>query len=327
MTALLILPAVGAFHSTLPAIHQEAGDGDAAWGIQVDRADTGDIVLDLEGAGPASGQEVSAGAVFFNDAGQVTFMFAFTSHLSPDRVILPGAGTNGESTTPTQVSGDPADLPFEVSYAAATADAAACPFFCLGLQVSDAAAGSHSFIAWLGGVESSELTIRAEGQARAITNAGDALVAGDTELSGGTVNAQVQQTATDQSVGAKVINDASHTVDVGDQLWGFWASSDFKLACQFSLGACLWASQVVWECTQATGMDCGTAKISWDGPGGGEAGSSIYSFEGLGTGDYAFNVDQKVDAYGPSIFETTTGTLVNLGESYSYLTVADVALP
>ncbi len=83
----------------------------------------------------------------------------------------------------------------------------------------------------------------------------------------------------------------------------------------------------MYECSELVGSDCDPTEISWDGPSGGGEGYSVYGILGGAPGSYAFNVDFKLDAYGPSVYDPVTGTFVYAGENFSFLTVADVALP
>lgn len=192
-------------------------------------------------------------------------------------------------------------------------------------------------IVWVGGGAASTLDIRGA-VSMFMVNRGAAHVLGDPDMTGGT-NVQVQETAHNQNgpvyatarAGVKVMQDTGAHVDVSQRLYGFWGASDFKLVCVFRLGACAWASDVQYglvDPTCAGIANCNPAQISWSGPGGqGGSGYGTYAFLGLAPGGYDFTVDQKIDVYGPMVYEPASGLFLLLGENSSYLTVADAALP
>lgn len=321
LTSLAILVAAlapaSAFHrDDLPVIHSEAGDGEASWALKL-TSDGSPWAVDLIGYGPASGQEISVGAFFLDANKNLLFGFAFTGHTSPDRLVLSPAGADG----------DAAALPAGVTYSVDTPETdARCPYACVGFEGSGVS-GTNYVVVWIGAVASTVLEVR--GGVRFASVAGDAHVIGDAEIVEGDPNVQVQETVPGVAgVGLKVMKDASVTIDVADQLYGFWGASDFKLACVFAVGACLWKSQVTYMCSLATGVSCDTTAISWSGASGSGSGYGVYAYSAAPAGSYTFTVDSKVDAYTVgSVYEPTTGAFVLVAEDYSYLTVADVALP
>lgn len=317
--AALVLPAPAlAFHADqLPVIYSESGSGSASYGIRYDHGG-GDFAIDLYGGGPASAQSISAAAFIFDADKNLIFGFAFTGHTSPDRLILSPAGASGDATAL------PDWLDVHVETWDSTSDAA-CTFACVGIGGEGAPAGTYYYLLWLSGVSSNAFEVRSNGGS-VTANAGPAYSIGDAEIESGTANIQAQQTpASGATVGAKAMLDASATVDVASKLWGFFGASDFKLACQFAVGACLWKSQVTYTCSAATGANCDTTSTSWSGPAG--SGSGFASFQGTPAGAYTLTVDSKLDAYGPNAYDPQTGTWVMLGEDYTYFTAADNDLP
>lgn len=337
LTVPLTLPAAGAFHSDAPVILQDAVDGAASWGIEVDQATAGDIVIDVHGDTPQTSSQASAGAVFFDGEGNPTFMFALTSHGSPDRTqITPNP--LGDDPQPTIVTrGDREALPYDLEIEPETdATSSSCPYLCVGLTTEDAEPGKHHFVAWIGGLSSTELFVRSTGEATATANQGEAYALGDPELDGGTVNVQVQRTHQGETLGIKAMKDVPFETTVDGELYGFWGSTGIKATCPATavlpVPVCVSPGSELANCSYLMsfylpGTSCETASLSWEGPGGGQSGGTLYSFEGASAGEYTFSVDRKLDAYGPLVGEPTTGTIVFLTEEFSYLTIADVAVP
>lgn len=330
LTTTLTLPAAGAFHSDAPLLYQDAGDGSTGWGIEVAHETTGDIAIDLHADIPVTASEVSIGGVFFDD-GQPSAMIAITSHISPERTTLT-AGPLGELPAPTVTKrGDTTllDEAVEVDTAETAPD---CPFICLALNAEDAQPGDHHFVTWAGGFSTTELFVRSTGEATATANKGPSHVLGDAELTGGTVNAQLQRDLGGQTVGLKAMLDVPYHATVEGELFGFWARSTVKVACP-GAGGCLTPTSAFAFCqAQAGGLlpgvACNTASLGWSGPGdAGGSGGSFYDFLGEPSGDYAFTVEHKLDPYGPLVFDPATQTFVWWGEDHSFLTVTDVAVP
>lgn len=318
VTAAFVASPVNAFHANdLPVISTEATDGNAAYGLRVD-TDGSDFAIDLLGYQPITSSKVSA-AVFLLDAnGNTLFGFALTGHMSPDRLIIEPLS-----------SGDATAVPDWLEIREIESDTDARLAVGIGLTGRAPPAGSYYYAVWIGGADTGEFTVRGQPGVSVTANAGKSYVLGDPELNQGV---QVQQTIPlpyplGQRVGAKLMKDVSITIPVENKIFGFWGSADFKLACSFAVGACLWKSTVEYQCRAITGQNCGTTKISYDGPNGGGSGYGTYAMLGGPSGDYTFTVDQKLDLYGPGYYNPQTGTFVFLGEDGSYLTVADVKVP
>lgn len=312
--AALVLPVPAtAFHDDgLPVIYTASGSGSASYAIRYDHVG-GDFAIDLYGSGPASAQSISAAAFVFDANRNLVFGFAFTGHTSPDRLIL----------SPVGEAGNPSLLPEWLDLTVETGDAsadAACTFACVGISGPGAPAGTYYYLLWLSGVSGNAFEIRANSPGAVSVNAGAAYSIGDAEIHGGDLNVQVQE----QGMGVKAMSNAGTTVAVNDRLWGFWGNSDFKLACQFVVGACVWRSAVTYTCYDL-GANCDTTQVSHSGPSG--SGTGFAAFLGTAAGDYTFTVDHKVDAYGPNVYDPATGTWLLLAEDYTYLTAADNELP
>lgn len=316
--AALVLPATAvAFHSDgIPVIYAASSPGSASYAVRYEHGG-GNFAIDLYGSGPATAQSTSAAVFVFDSNKNLVFGFAFTGHSSPDRLILSPAGGAGDA------AGLPSWLDISVETWDSTTDAA-CTFFCVGLSGSNAPAGTYYYLLWLSGVSANSFEVRSGGGSVA-ANAGPAYSIGDAEIRDGTVNAQAQETAAPGAVaGAKVMLDASTVVGVNDKLYGFFGASDFKLACQFAVGVCVWKSSVTYTCSAVTRVNCDTTRTSWSGP---TSGSGFGAFLGTPAGDYTLSVDSKVDAYGPNAYNPQTGTWLFLGEDYTYFTAADNKLP
>lgn len=328
MVAVMGLSPASSFHGDdVPLVYEQTVEGAAGFGIRVDQPGTGDVKIDLETTGPATSSQISIAAGFFDAERNLVFMFALTSHTSPDRLVVSPAPLvnvqygDGHNAQTIHEEG--------IHYSFTTGGHGdGCAFACVGLSVDDAGPGPHYFLVWAGGGSTSSLGVRsAVDGATATVNQGPAYVIGDPEITNGAANVQAQETVLDTRAGAKVIVDASYDIEADSSVYGFWGASDFKLACQFTLGACVWGSQLVYECSNASGADCNTTEISYDGPDGGDSGRSTYGILGGAPGSYSFNVDFKADAYTSPIYDPSTGTFVFVGEAFSFLTVTSVDLP
>lgn len=311
--AALVVPAPAlAFHDDdIPVIFSTGGSGSASYGIKYEHGG-GDFAIDLYGVGPATAQSISVAAFLFDANKNLQFGFAFTGHTSPDRLIL----------SPSGLSGSEENVPDWLDLHAGGYDAAsdaACTFACVGMSGVAAPAGTYYYIVWVSGVTSNALEVRSGGGSVTV-NAGEAYSIGDADMTSGDLNVQVGV----QRAGVKAMQGVSATVPVSDRLWGFWGNSDFKLACQFVVGACLWRSTITYTCYDL-GADCDTTQISHSGPSG--SGTGFAAFLGTAPGTYTFSVDEKLDAYAPALYDPVTRTFVFVGEDYTYLTAADNDLP
>lgn len=182
-------------------------------------------------------------------------------------------------------------------------------------------------VAWGAGLERVDFRILGAPGTLAIVNEGTAMAAGDAELEGGAPNVQLQKNyATYQGVGVKLVRDARADVAAERALHGFWLHNNVKFVCQ---GQCVSPGAVHALCDQLADASCDTTRISWSGPGGaGASGAPSYALLNAPAGAYTFREDLKVDAYATSgQYLSTTGTLVIPYEDYTYLSLADVALP
>ncbi len=322
-----------AWHSNMPVVYEETVDGAAAFGVGAAVEQAGDVAVALTGWAPRESAPISAGVITFDDEKNMGFMFAFTAHGSPDRLIIEPSpadptpsGTWDDGSWSTHAKGDVSvledvDITIEVLPDASGTDQQ--PLIRVATTSSDVDTGPIYRAAWVGDVGSTTLEIESDASLSQIeTVEGTAHVKGDPDIQDGTPNIQVQDSSLGTPIGIKAINDATADVDAEHGIYGFWALSDFKLACQFDTAGCVWASTLYSAC------GCSTGAISWDGPGdaGGE-GDTLYSFEGTAPGAHAFTIDHKVDVYGPNHYDSDSGTWVSLGEHFSYLTAADIALP
>lgn len=331
----------GAWHSDMPVVHEETVEGAGAFGVETIVDEPGDVGIALTGWGPAQSATISAGVTVHDENKNDVFTFALTAHGSPDRTIVSPApeapaqsGTWDDGAWTTEAIGDASvledvDITIDVFEQPVGSDlqTQAQPVIRVATTSSDAS-GDVYRTAWVGDVAQTTLEVESDaGIASVDTVAGTAYVKGDADIEEGTPNVQLQTSELPATVGAKVMNDATVEVDAEHGLSGFWGLSDFKLACQYQVGACLWASQVYAECSAALGEDCSPGQISWDGPDSAGEGSGLYSLDGTSPGAHTFTVDHKVDIYGPSEYDEGSGTYASLGEHFSYLTVADVTLP
>lgn len=341
-------PLGGAWHTGLPTVYEESVDRAGAFGVRADLASQGDLAFDLEGFGPQETSQLSAGVALFDSNKRFRFMIAITAHFSPDRLIVSppdveeaaeqhpegwvvetvGDGAGLDDVELSFETFEPEDGSSEAAASTGSAEPAARRLVAVGVTFTNASAGSHYAILWVGGVSESTFGVATTEQVDVETVAGTGYAVGDPEIVEGDPNVQVQETVAGETVGAKVVRDAPYEATFEHGLWGFWGDSNFKLVCQFTVGTCLWWSHVMAICSAATGTDCETTRISWTGPdGAGEDGRTIYGFLGEPAGDYAFTIDQKVDLYGPRVYDPVTRTLVFLGEDHAFLTAADTTLP
>jgi hypothetical protein len=311
-----------------PVLAEDSTDEPASWGIRVDRDTVGDIRINLDGVAPAQKSEVSVGAVIFEDR-ELRFALALSVHASPDRTITTPFPSEAEDERRQAVQMGELPDSVELDLGLPSGDEE-CPLICLTLDSFDQAAKSHYYIVWVAGTDGAELSVKSEDGGNAVTKQGDSLGLGDPALQNG-VSYQVQRTfATPlgpQPLGFKVMKDARADFAVDEELWGAWGVSDFKKACSFGPGPSPCLNVANNRVCQVRDMNCYPSKISYDGPDGGETGESVYGLWGESPGDYTFRVDHKVDPYGPEHYDETSGTWVDMGENYSWLSVADVSLP
>lgn len=321
-----------AWHSNMPVVYEETVDGAAAFGVGATVEQTGDVAVALTGWSPQESAPLSAGVITFDDDKNMGFMFAFTAHGSPDRLIVEPtpaeptpSGTWDDGSWSTHARGDVSvledmDLTIEVLPDASGTDQQ--PLIRVATTSFDVDTGPFYRGAWVGDVGSTTLEIESDATLSSIEAVqGTAHVKGDPDIQDGTPNIQVQDSSAGTPIGVKAINDATTEFDAEHGVYGFWALSDFKLACQFDTVGCLWASTVYAEC------GCSLGAISWESPNGGGEGDTLYSMEGTDPGPHSFTIDHKVDLYGPNHYDPDSGTWVSLGEHFSYLTAADLALP
>lgn len=355
---LTVLPAgpagpAAAFHTDAPVAHSEVAPGPAAYGIRVDQDATADIIVEMEGDQPDHVSRVTAGGVLFNAEKEPVVMFAFTFLVSPERLIAP-APLQGPLGEPMHVAGDASALD-DVEL---TVDVGShCPrWFCAAINLLDRGAGTHWLAFWMGGVGATELLVRGDAVTAVETRPGTALAVGDTELptTGDGVNVQAQHTVCDTrtegipecpapgpvpsydvKAGAKVIADVTVPVQAEHGMWAFWQALDFKIICQFTVGECPHQvlSQAEQECNLAvssmTPEHCERADLDWSGPGG--IGNVerwfTHAIVGGPPGAYEFEVERMVDVWGPRVFDPQTFTFFFMGEYFTNLVGADVALP
>lgn len=331
-----------AWHSDDPIIHSESSAGASAWGVSGTIEESGDVAVTASAWAPQESSQITAGVVVFDENRNTRFMFAFTSHGSPDRTIVApsptqptSSGSWDDGAWSTHVEGDTSvlehtEIRVEVQPAGeGPSTLSSHPIIRLASTSLDADPGPYHRVVWVGGGAESTFGIETSTTVSSIeTTAGSAYAMGDPEIEDGTPNIQVQDSEQlGTTLGVKVMNDASVEIDAEDSLYGFWGLSDFKLACQFSTVGCVWASTVYGTCAFTLGVNCSPGQLSWDGPDGGESGGTLYSLDGSDPGAYTFTVDHKVDLYGPSHYDSDSGTWVSLAEHFSYLTLADVELP
>lgn len=328
VTVGFVAPPGGSTAEDAPVLAEETTDEPASWGIRVDRDTVGDIRINLDGTAPAQKSEVSVGAVIFEDR-QLRFALALSVHASPDRTIMTPFPSEAEDERKQVIQQGELPDSVELDLGLPSGDEE-CPLICMTIDSFDQAAKSHYYIVWVGGSSGADLTVKSEDGGNAVTKQGDALSLGDPALRNG-VSYQVQRTfATPigpQPVGFKVMKNATADFPVDDELWGAWGVSDFKKACYFGPGPSPCLNVANNRVCQQRGMNCYPSAISYDGPNGGDSGESIFGLWGEPAGDYTFRVDHKVDPYGPEHFDDNTRTWLDLGENYSWLTVADVSLP
>jgi hypothetical protein len=338
----LVAPAASAWHTDLPVVYEETGEGSVAIGLAGTLEEQADVGVGVTGYAPSQASQLSGGLVLFDQDREVRLMFAFAAHGSPDRTIVSPtpadptpSGSWEEGGWTTQLVGDASLLAEHGIEVAILPGKEASPssedplVYRIGVTSYDVDAGPLYRIAWLGEVGSHRLEVETDaGLADVDTTRGAPHVLGDPEIRDGGPNVQYQDSqALPWPVGVKVMRDASTSVDVEDRLYGFWALSDFKRACQFQVPACVFAGSLHGACEALVGANCGPGELSWQGPTGGGEGSTSYSLVGTPPGTYGFTVDHKIDVYGPSVYDRETGTLIGVGEHHSYLTLADVELP
>lgn len=323
LLACLVIPttAVGFHEDDIPVVATYGGEGSGSYAMRLDHGG-GDFAIDLIGFGPATAQSVSVAAFFFDANKNLVFGFAFTGHGSPDRMVLEPIGMTGS------VDLIPEWLDVHAGAVSDAATDAPCPYACMGLTGRGAPAGTYYYLLFVAGVSENAMEIRSTGVTVATVNQGAAWSYTDADMTGGDVNVQAQQSLpAGGAAGVKAIQGAGAAIQVEDALYGFWGTSDFKLACQFAVGACVWRSMVTDTCYYGLGVSCTTTSTSWSGPNGAGGSEPFAAFLGAAAGDYAFTIDQKVELYGPNLYDATTGSWVFLGEEYTYFVGADNRLP
>lgn len=326
-------------HHGLATVHSETVDRSGAFGASVDLAEPGGIEFVLNGYGELTSTPISLGAAFYEGDGDYIGMIAVTAHLSPDRLhvtVSPeGALATNDAASSDDVfaEGDLAalgglELVLERTDDGSGAEAEEQPTISGFTVLHGRDAGTHQAIVWLGEAERTELEIQTDASLDGIaTRAGTSHVVGDQDLDDAVVDVQAQESFLagsiplegTRSLGAKAMVDAHETIDVHQELRGFWGLAERKGAC--TTDGCLGPTDVSRTCEAAIDVSCGPSRISWTNGTAEGHDRRIYSFLGTGQGTYRFQVDHKADAYEAGLAGA------EWKENHSYLTVADVALP
>lgn len=304
LAAGLPAPADGHHLEALPVVYRETRADSPAWAFLVDIGAGGRVEFFVEAHPPRSSSAVSIGVARTDAAGVAQSLFGYGELDSPERLIVRVQGEDllGVRTEPPG-AGDTYLLRLSTS-------------------IDGAPPGRYGYVIWVAGATG---YIDGHGTGVSLRVAhGQAWAAGDPELEGGAANVQLQPTL----AGAKAIAGTGITVPVEGALYGLWLSDNNKDACAV---ACVELDETAWAltetCDEQLGTGCGTAQLSWSGPGGsGGSGLLLYTFGGEPSGEYAFRVDAKADAY------ADTGAHVWAVGAYPWedatvLSVADVAFP
>jgi len=303
-----VLPALAAAnHTGLPTALADATTGAASWGVRVDADATGHFAVQVTGCGTKVGSTDGIGMLLFDASKQFRFGVMVTGGFSTDRRV---------------VSVGDMDLVHEVTY---PAFGGVCPYARLEFEVQGAPGATHYLVGWVAGLDgASRLDVFGGAGTQAQAQRGDALALGDSELRGGTQVQLQQRLVGFHGVGAKLLVGAHAEQSVQRSLYGAWSYSDTKFAC---MGTCVGSATVDTACDLVLGVSC-VASLGWQGPAGAGTMQAGFLFLGEPPGAYTFTVERKVDAYDPAgVAFVPPGVLVALTENYSYLSVADVALP
>lgn len=293
LTATLALgpaPGAEAFHADLPLAFEDRREGDASWGIRVDRTAEGDIGVDVLGEGPFAGSRLTMGAVLFDQDRTWRVMFTVTFLTMPERTIVSPAPP-GEPVPPAAVQGEPGRLPRATfravggpapgagadeggsGSAAPGAHLPPCPAdACFVGTIQDAPPGPTYLIVWMAGVGATRLEVHGDDIADVAARPGAAYAVGDPEIRNGDANVQVQRTVCetrpgpfptcpapggtgasyDVKAGVKAVTGAHVDVEAEQEVWGHFGATDFKFVCQFEAGECPHQelSGVEFECTR-----------------------------------------------------------------------------
>jgi hypothetical protein len=314
---LAVLPALAA-PSALPLIGVASAPAAASFGVRIDAPD-GVADLDLYSALPFTGSTAGVGVLLFKADKSFWFGIGITGGISTDRLILDVGGVR--ATLP--------DAPPGLTYRVADgASDATCGYDCMYFQLrsADGRPATWYAVAWASGLGgSTAVEVHGNAGTTATFTQGTSLAMGDPEFQNGAVDVQVQQRLVGYNgIGAKAMLQASAGRDVAQQLYGFWLYTNAKFAC---VSVCVQTSSADAACVPTIGGSCDPTRISWEGPSGAGTNGASYSFLGLPPGAYIFQVDQKLDAYQPGGGVAGPGYFAVAYENYSYLNLADVALP
>jgi hypothetical protein len=322
--SLLLALTLAAVAVPLPGLASEAQDdllfeavtpGSGAFGVRVTTGASGAYRLEVASNGAHQGSVDNFGAWLYDAGKAFQFGIAIGGGLSKDRTIatLGGAGLDGAAQPPEGTLAldlDPLDG---------------------GSVRFDITTPPHSTrhaVAWGAGLQEARLRIWGPADTQVVVQQGAAYALGDPELRQGGPNVEVQRSyAPFQYVGAKALLGSGATIQAQHGGYGLWASHAFKMVCPQGFATPSCRPVDVGRTCSGAGLPCDSAKLSWQGPGGagGSGGRSYSLVQHHGPGAYTFQVDHKVDAYGP--WRSVASAWMGLGEDTSTLAFADVAIP
>jgi hypothetical protein len=309
MTAMA-LPAMAWSRDDLPTLSSTPISGAGSVAVKLTTTSESDLVVEANVVGPATSSVVSAGMALVDAQGNPTFAFVFSSVSSPDRDI--GLPIESGSLPPGM------HLVYGLKGTMSDGNAdEACTFLCAAIESDGQAAGTYYFVAWIGGGSGGDVNVKANGGSVSV-NTGVARTAGDSDITNGQTNIQYQS----GGVGVKIIQGASIPFSAPGATFGLWQDLNLKIVC--AAVVCLLPVQ---NLAELTGV--GTSKISYTGPQSG-TGAQTYFLLNAPSGDYTFNVDQKVDVYsaGQQPFICAVGCFGGLIlEDFSIFSMASVSLP
>jgi hypothetical protein len=338
------LPA-SAWHSDLPTVRQISVDGQGAWSVSLEVEEPGDFAIELEGNTSRDATRAGLGAASMDADGDVNGFANLILLSSADRVVVA-----------KEVEQDPTGALDDVSFAESGDSNLEEGFWGVAARESNADAGTHHYGFWMAGMQTVNLTVKADTAVDVAVERGTPYLMGSPDFTGGDANVQAQASlpanepegVETPNPGVKHIRNADAQIPVEHRLVGDWIALEPDTACQAVVaGTCVpahalaevGARQAEELCHQRTGLDCGEPRqavdeereprISWSGPGADGSSQALwYRFGGAPAGDYTLTIDQSTDAYaGPLVYEEETNTFAALQPVYFLAVLADLPDP
>lgn len=336
------LPA-SAWHSDLPVVERISVPDEGAWSITLELEEAGSFAIELEGNTSDDATRAALGAASLSPDGEPQGSATLFLLTSADGVVAHKRVDHGLGTAPEEIS-------FQETGQSNTEG----NFWGVAARKSDQAPGTFRYGFWMGGMQTVNLTLRADTAVDYEIAEGTPHMNGAVDFDGGQTSLQAQAGPPEPddtelpNPGVRVMRNASLDVTVEHQAIGSWIALEPASACQAIIaGTCVpvhaladaLASDAEDACEQRTNAGCHAprqaiedeteTRISWAGPDGADGeGSLWYDFDGAEPGTYRFTVDEATEAYtGTLVYDAETGTYVALQPTYFLLVLADLPDP